>query len=365
MGLVYRARDTETQDILALKILKPEIASDEAAVERFSKEVRLARAITHKNVCRTYDLHNVGGVRFISMEYVDGESLRKKLGPYGVPLRQGLEWTREVCAALDEAHRHRVIHRDLKPENILITRENHVKIMDFGIARDLESATTTTAAPIGTFAYMSPEQIESKSLDHRTDIYSLGVILYEMAVGQHPFQAQGVPALLHKHVYEEPRRPRMVDPLVPEFLDAAIVKCLQKSPDDRFQSMHELEESLTGGKRSVAPSNLLPLGSTPAATQLGQMLEESKAWYWWEDPSGRKLILAFVNAKGSCSMTPFDAVTGRPLKVQYPGEGKFQEKFSDFLRTARRVTVSRQVPLERLRKEGLPDWLLEELRNQI
>jgi len=170
MGIVYRARDRETGELVALKVLKPEIASDAAVVERFKNELRLARKITHKNVCRIHEFNRAAdGSAYISMEFVDGESLRgllKKLGAVGI--RSGIRIAQQICAGLHEAHAQGVIHRDLKPENVMLDREGNVKVMDFGIARSLDVGTTSTTGMMGTPAYMAPEQAEGKKVDNRS-----------------------------------------------------------------------------------------------------------------------------------------------------------------------------------------------------
>ncbi|MGH9669832.1 MAG: serine/threonine-protein kinase, partial [Terriglobales bacterium] len=161
MGVVYQARDRETDEMVALKVINPQIAADQAIVERFKNELRLARKITHKNVCRMYELLRFDDTVAIAMEYVEGESLRAILDRYGsVPLRRGMEWTGQICAALAEAHAQGIVHRDLKPENLLVDPYGQIKVMDFGIARSVDSRVTGTGVIIGTPAYMSPEQAE-------------------------------------------------------------------------------------------------------------------------------------------------------------------------------------------------------------
>lgn len=246
MGIVYRARDRETGDVVALKVLRPEIAARPELIERFKSELLLARKITHKNVCRTYDLHRFGGTAAIAMEYVEGESLSAILQRYrGVPFRRGLEWAQQICSALAEAHAQGVVHRDLKPQNILIDRQGNVKVTDFGLARSVEADATQTGAILGTPAYMAPEQVEGKSVDARTDIYSLGLVLYEMFTGQRAFQADTPVTLAMKQVHEVPPTPRQLEPDLPERIDRAIQKCLEKDPKRRFQSVAELEATLT------------------------------------------------------------------------------------------------------------------------
>jgi predicted Ser/Thr protein kinase len=254
MGIVYRARDRETGEIVALKVLKPEICGDPAIVERFKNELRLARKITHKNACRIHELLRFDDTAVISMEFVEGESLRAFLTRYkSVSIRTGLEWTLQVCSALEEAHQQGVVHRDLKPENIMITREGAAKVMDFGIARSLETEATSTVGVVGTPAYMSPEQAEGKSADARADMYSLGLVLYEMFTGR-PAIRGGTPlAAALKQIHDTPASPREVEPFLPAFLADAIEKCLEKRPDKRFQTIAELRAALSK-TRAPAPS---------------------------------------------------------------------------------------------------------------
>ena len=171
MGIVYKARDRETGAVVALKVLRPEIAADTAVIERFKSELLLARKITHKNVCRIYELLRFGDAAVISMEYIEGESLRQFLTRYsGVPLRKGVQWASQICNALSEAHGRGIGHRDLKPENIVTDRHGNVKVMDFGIARSIKTTTTTTGVMVGTPTYMVPEQAEGKPTDRRPAI---------------------------------------------------------------------------------------------------------------------------------------------------------------------------------------------------
>ncbi len=245
MGQVYKARDRETGEIVALKLIKPEIASDPTMLERFKSELLFARKITHKNVCRVYEFSRVDGTAYISMEFVDGESLRSVLKRFAsLAPRKGIDLALQMCAGLKEAHAQGIVHRDLKPENVMIDRHGNVKLMDFGIARSMEAMTLLTGAMVGTPAYMAPEQASGKSVDHRADIYALGLMLYEMFTGVQPFRADNALALAMKHVQESPRPPHEIEPGISAPLEGAILKCLEKSPDNRFQSVSELENAL-------------------------------------------------------------------------------------------------------------------------
>ncbi|HEV2521254.1 MAG TPA: serine/threonine-protein kinase, partial [Candidatus Acidoferrales bacterium] len=246
MGNVYKARDRETGETVALKLIKPEIASDQDMMERFKNELLFARKITHKNVCRVYEFNRIGGLACTSMEYVEGESLRSVLNRFGgLPVRKAVDIALQICSGLKEAHAQGIVHRDLKPENVMIDAQGNVKIMDFGIARSMEAAgTRLTGSMVGTPAYMAPEQVAGKPVDYRTDIYSLGLMLYEMFTGTQAFRADTAVAVALKQMREAPAPPHEVDPSVPVGIERLILKCLEKEPARRFQSIADLEHSL-------------------------------------------------------------------------------------------------------------------------
>jgi serine/threonine protein kinase len=247
MGNVYKARDRETGETVALKLLKPEIASDQAMMERFKNELLFARKITHKNVCRMHEFNRVGDVAYTSMEFVEGESLRSVLNRFGgLPRRKAVNLALQICSGLNEAHTQGIVHRDLKPENIMVDANGNVKIMDFGIARSMEAATRMTGSMVGTPQYMAPEQVGGKPVDYRTDIYSLGLILYEMFTGAPAFQADNPVAVALKQMQEEAVPPHEIDPAIPAYIERTILKCLLKNPANRFQSTAQLENALNG-----------------------------------------------------------------------------------------------------------------------
>ena len=247
MAQVYRAMDRQLERPVALKVLFPELSVDRTFVERFRREAQAAANLSHPNIVPVFDWGEDDGSYFIVMEYVEGRPLSAVLrDPEPMPPRQIATIGAGVAAALAFAHRHGVVHRDVKPGNVLITPDGDVKVTDFGIARavNTEESLTQTGAVMGTAAYFSPEQAEGKGVDSRSDIYSLGVVLYEMSVGRPPFTGDSPVAVASKHVRDMPALPREVNPAVPAALEAVVMKAMAKNPDDRYGSAEELRADL-------------------------------------------------------------------------------------------------------------------------
>ena len=246
MGSVYKAHDTEINEKVAIKLIKPEVAADKKTIERFRNELKFARKIRHKNVCQMYDLGEEKGTRFISMEYVPGEDLKRLIRKVGqMPVERTISIAKQVCEGLTEAHKLGVIHRDLKPRNVMVDEEGNARIMDFGIARSLKGKGITGAGVmIGTPEYMSPEQVEGKEVDQRSDIYSLGVILYEMVTGRVPFEGDTAFSIAVKHKTEIPKSPGEINTQLSEDLSSVILRCLEKGKENRYQNAGEVRSEL-------------------------------------------------------------------------------------------------------------------------
>jgi len=250
MGMVYRAFDRELREPVAIKTLRPEVLEGSGvALERFKQEIRLARKIAHRNVVRTYDLGEVNGTYYLTMEYVEGTSLKELIatrGPLPVPVT--LTIGKQLCRALEVAHEQGVIHRDIKPQNIAVEPSGVIKVMDFGIARlasrPKEQGLTQEGMSIGTPDYMSPEQLSGMELDARSDLFSAGVVLFECVTRRVPFEATTMYALIAKQLADPPPDPRTLNSEVPEGLARVILKAMAKEPGDRFQSAAEMHDAL-------------------------------------------------------------------------------------------------------------------------
>ncbi len=247
MGVVYKATDTQLDEVVAIKTLPQRaIMSSPEEVERFKREIRLARKITHRNVLRTFDYGEADGWYFISMEYVRGYTLADLLEQTStMATRSALGVMRQISRGLEAAHEQSVIHRDIKPQNVLIDHKGEVKLMDFGIARAQEAeAMTQQGVLVGTPHYMSPEQVQGKTLDPRSDIYSMGVLMYEMICGTRPFNSSSLMAVLTAHVTEDPRPPSKVVQDLEPGINEIILRCLAKNPAARYANAGELLDEL-------------------------------------------------------------------------------------------------------------------------
>lgn len=280
MGKVYKVLDKEINEKIALKLLHPLISADETMIERFRNELKTARKISHKHVCRMYHIGEEGGNYYITMEYVEGEDLKKTIRRVGqLSVGKAVSIAKQTYEGLAEAHKLGIVHRDLKPQNIMIDREGNVRIMDFGIARFQESkGLTDTGTMIGTPEYMSPEQVEGKQVDQRSDIYSSGVILYEMLTGTAPFTGDTPLSVAVKHKTDMPREPKKFNTQIPLELNQAILKCLEKKKERRYQSTEDILKQLSKVEKEIPTKEMILEGKV------------SPLWLFWRKLKERKII---------------------------------------------------------------------------
>jgi serine/threonine protein kinase/tetratricopeptide (TPR) repeat protein len=286
MGAVYQARDLELERVIALKVIRPELAMNAGILQRFKQELILARNVTHKNVIRIYDLGEADGIKFITMEYVEGADLRALLREKGkLPPADCVTIVQQICRALEVAHNEGVIHRDLKPQNVMLDPQGRVVVMDFGLARSLEApGMTQTGALVGTLEYMSPEQALGAELDQRSDLFAVGLIFYELLTGKAPYQADTAIASLMRRTQERAVPASDADPAVPKSLCVVVSKCLERNPKDRYPSSGELLQALQAWQRNPnAGSSILQRlapSHPPRSVQISLNLPSRRGGLW-------------------------------------------------------------------------------------
>src|SRR5579864_6391678 len=283
MGAVYKAKDLELNRVIALKVIRPELASNPEILQRFKQELILARQVTDRNVIRIFDLGEAAGIKFITMEYVEGQSLYQILKEKGkLPVSEAINIMRQMLSGLQSAHREGVIHRDLKPGNIMRDGQGRVVVMDFGLARSLAGdGMTRTGTMMGTMEYMSPEQAQAKELDARSDIFTLGLICYELLTGKTPYHADSVVASLLKRVQERAVPASDWDASIPQPVSELVSRCLERDPADRWQSAQEVLDRIDEiqGKRpmSVLTSRApVSMGAPPLPIPQAQPVPQSE-----------------------------------------------------------------------------------------
>src|ERR1700722_4329081 len=270
MGVVYHAHDPVIGREVAVKTMRLSTEgtgmSRDELVSRFQTEARAAGLLTHPNIVVIYDAGEEEGVFYITMELVEGRSLQTMLdGRQLFPLPRVMKLMEQVCSALDFAHQHHVVHRDIKPANLVLTADDTAKITDFGTAKILQFGTAQTAHVMGTPSYMSPEQVKGKPVDGRSDIFSLGVILYELMTGEKPFPGQNITTGIYKIINEDPIPPRSLDSSIHPGLSSVITRELAKDPNARFQNCHELLAPIKNYHEMVSPATTLRM--TPVSLQ--------------------------------------------------------------------------------------------------
>ena len=263
MGRVYKAYDKDLDRVVALKVVRHGAMGETDALKRFKQELVLASKISHKNILRIHDMGEVGGTKFITMAYVEGQDL------YGIlkenpklPMERVLKYARALAEALAAAHAEGVIHRDLKPQNILVNKDDQIFVSDFGLAKSFEEGAqgmTKTGAFLGTPRYMSPEQVEGKPADQRSDLYSYGLMLYEMAVGDVPFTGESTLKVMYQRIQEKPKNPKLINPSLPTWFVRIIMRCLERDPAARYQSAYEILADLQGSRGSASGAHTVQI----------------------------------------------------------------------------------------------------------
>jgi eukaryotic-like serine/threonine-protein kinase len=305
MGAVYKARDCELERMVALKIIRPELAVHEQILARFKQELILARRITHKNVIRIFDLGEAEGLKFITMEFVEGKDLSSLIREKGrLSFEECADVIFQTCTALDAAHSEGVVHRDLKPQNIMVEKSGRIIVMDFGIARTMEQGgMTQTGAVIGTPDYMSPEQVMGEKVDARSDLFTLGVIFFQLLVGRLPYKADTMQGAMFKRTKEVPQAPQVVDSTVPSLLSDVTAKCLQLDANLRYQSALEIQHDIEAWRGGSTKRLDIPVPPPPPAPVITP---------WWKKPAvlvpAAVIVLAgggaLVGSKFLSSSTP-------------------------------------------------------------
>ena len=253
MAFVYKARCNLLNRIVAIKILKPEFAEDEDFVRRFRMEAQAAASLSHPNIVGIYDVGQEDGLYYIVMEYVEGNTLKDLIRQEApLPVTEVIEVGIQICEALDCAHKNMIVHRDIKSQNIMITADGRVKVTDFGIARATGGTTITTGNVFGSVQYFSPEQARSDKVDERSDLYSVGIVLYEAFTGRLPFNGETPVSIALKQIQEKPEPISNILPGFPQQLETIVQKCLAKSPEDRYQSAEELKKDLRKALSSLS-----------------------------------------------------------------------------------------------------------------
>ena len=349
MGVVYKATDLRLKRTVALKVLPPELALEPERRARLLAEARAASALNHPGIVTVHEIDSADGIDFVAMEYVEGRPLDRVIGKEGLPLGEALGYATQIATALAAAHAQGVVHRDLKPANVIVTPQGQVKVVDFGLAKrvahapadsealtDTAVARTAEGALAGTVAYMSPEQAEGWPIDARSDLFSLGVILFEMLTGRRPFHGDSLAALLSSILRDEPPSVRTLRPAVPPELDAVLTKALAKRAEQRYASALELAQDLERLARAPATAVRAPRGRGRLALAVAALVLVAAALVWFRGrprahpPLRVRLLSTFPGSHRAPSLSPdgkmvafVDTAKGVPqIWLKYLGEGE-------------------------------------------
>jgi eukaryotic-like serine/threonine-protein kinase len=354
-GVVYKAEDTRLGRFVALKFLPPEGQRDAHAQARFQREAQAASALNHHNICTVYDIGEQGGQTFIAMELLEGQTLRQKIGSRALPLETLLDYAMQTTAALEIAHKNGIVHRDIKPSNIFVTSRGEVKLADFGLAKRVMLDSTpigespTISAPItergtivGTVAYMSPEQAQDQDIDARSDIFSFGIVLYEMATGRRAFPGESPATIIGEILHKEPKPIRQLNPQVPEELQRIVVKTLEKDREDRYQTAHKLMVDLRRLMKKETERSQTGLAAEPPKH------EKSRTWIWM---GAAAVVCAAAWFALTGRGTPADPAPLPMEQLTFSSETKSPSIFTD---GSRIYFVSGNKPVEMSVKGGGP-----------
>ena len=353
--MVYKAEDTRLGRFVALKFLPPEGQRDAHAQVRFQREAQAASALNHHNICTVYDIGEQGGQTFIAMELLEGQTLRQKIGARALPLETLLDYAMQMAAALEIAHKNGIVHRDIKPSNIFVTTRGEVKLADFGLAKrvildstpigdspTISNPITERGTIVGTVAYMSPEQAQDQGIDARSDIFSFGIVLYEMATGRRAFPGESKATIIGEILHKEPEPIRQSNPQIPEELQRIVGKTLEKDREDRYQTAHELTVDLRRLLKKETERSQTGLAVEPPKH------EKSRKWMWMGAALvvGAATLVAFIGRSRPADSAPL------PMEqVTFSSEIKSASIFTD---GSRIYFVSGNKPVEMSVKGGEP-----------
>ncbi len=363
MGVVYRAEDLKLHRSVALKFLPPELTNNPEAKRRLINEATALSSLQHKNICVIHDIDETeDGQLFITMEYLEGDTLGKIIEAGPLPMDRALHIALEVAQGLASAHRHGTVHRDIKPANIILTRDHTVKILDFGVADIVEREVHAKASSVaGTIAYMSPEQAREEQVDHRTDIWSLGVVMYEMVTGKHPFGGQYEHAAIYAIVNQKHAPASVLRPEIPSAIEKVIDRCLEKSREARYQEMESLVADLQKAARALARPRE-EQGKSIAVLPFSDISQEKDNAYFTDGLTDE--IVAKLSKLRNLKILPLQSVTshirsGAPLSqiaaelgVQYLLQGSVRKHGTNIRVTTQLITADQEAVLWAETQEG-------------